>query len=136
MYRAVLDTNVLVSGLLTMTGNPAQIINLFKARRFALFYCAEILAEYRDVLYRDKLGLKRKDVNDLLELIREIGFPVVPEISSVPLTDESDRTFYDVAKSSGSYLVTGNIRHFPPEPFIIKPIGFLVLLAKVPEPPG
>jgi len=36
-----------------------------------------------------------------------------------------DRKFYDVAKASHACLITGNIRHFPKEPFILTPAGFL-----------
>jgi len=127
MISAVLDTNVFVSGFLSAHGNPAQIINAFKERFFNLFYCKEILAEYRDVLYRAKLGLNPNDVNTFLDEINKIGFPVIPNMSSIPFADEDDRVFYDTAKTAGAYLVTGNIKHYPAEQFILLPADFIKL---------
>ena len=127
MINAVIDTNVLVSGLLTANGNPAKIIDALKEKRFNLIYNEVILAEYRDVLFRDKLGLNKKDINDLLEEISKIGFPVIPEKSDILLPDEDDRIFYDTAKTINAYLVTGNLKHFPDEPFVILAADFIDL---------
>ena len=128
MINAVLDTNILVSGLLTMHGNPSRIINAFKDRRFNLIYNDDILSEYRDVLTRDKLGLNAKDVDDLLEEIAKIGLPSIPEKSILPLPDEDDRVFYDTAKANGAYLVTGNLKHFPSDPSIVLAADFIGLV--------
>ena len=128
MINAVLDTNVLVSGLLTESGNSASIVNAFKDKRFNLFYNSEILAEYRDVLHRDKLGLPAKDIDDLLEEIRNTGVPIIPDKSDFALTDEDDRIFYDTAKAASAYLITGNIRHYPNEQFIISPVDFIEMI--------
>ena len=128
MVNAVLDTNVLVSGLLSASGNPAVIINALRAGRFTLLYTDDIIAEYRDVLYRDKLGLNTKDVDDLLEEISKIGFAVLPDKSNVALPDEDDRAFYDTAKSQGAYLVTGNLKHFPGDPLIVSASVFAQLI--------
>jgi len=46
-------------------------------------------------------------------------------ISLIRMLDEDDRKFYDVAKSAEAFLITGNIRHYPKEPFIVSPSGFL-----------
>jgi predicted nucleic acid-binding protein len=43
----------------------------------------------------------------------------------MPMKDEDDRKFYDVAKAALAFLITGNIRHFLPEPFIVTPVDFL-----------
>jgi len=128
MINAVLDTNVLVSGLLTTHGNPAQIINLFKEKQFNLFYCYEIIDEYRDVLFREKLGLNENDVNNLLDIIMLSGFPVTPDSIDIILPDEDDRIFYNTAMTAGAYLVTGNIKHFPDEAMILTPAEFLEII--------
>jgi len=128
MFNAVLDTNILVSGLLSAKGNPARIINAFRDKQFNLFYNAEIVAEYRDVLFRNRLGLRVEDINALLESIYIFGFPVIPYKSNQSLSDEDDRIFYDVAKTANAYLITGNIKHYPDEPFIITPAQFAALL--------
>jgi len=128
MYKVVLDTNILVSGLISSIGNPAQIINAFKAKRFYLFYTDEIIAEYKDVLFRGRLKLNSTDVEELIDVIYEIGYPVIPTMSDIRLPDEDDRIFYDTAKYSDCYLVTGNIKHYPTDPFIMTPADFVKLL--------
>jgi hypothetical protein len=72
-------------------------------------------------------GLKTKEI---LMDIAKYGLSVIPvtpgtDESPTPLPDESDRKFYDTAKYCGAFLITGNIKHFPQEPFIITPAEFL-----------
>jgi len=128
MLNAVIDTNILVSGLLTAQGNPAQIINAFRDKKFNLIYNNGILVEYRDVLHREKFGLDTKSVDVLLDEVRRIGLSVISDVSDIHLIDEGDRIFHDTAKSSGSLLVTGNVKHYPKEPFITNPAAFVKLL--------
>jgi len=125
--RVVLDTNVLVSALLSRESNPAEIYRMFMAKAFTLVYCAEILNEYGDVLYRPKLRIPRSDADIMLAAIRKHGEEVRTAPSVILMPDEDDRVFYDAAKRSGAYLVTGNKRHYPNEPFIFTPAEFLVL---------
>jgi len=128
MLNAVIDTNVLVSGLLSENGNPARIINAFKERQFNLIYNNEILAEYCDVLYRKKLGLEAKDIEILLDDIYRVGLSVIPSLSDEKFIDEDDKIFYDTAHTSGAILVTGNKKHFPVKSFILTPAEFLEVL--------
>ncbi|MCL1865964.1 MAG: hypothetical protein FWF82_00980, partial [Oscillospiraceae bacterium] len=48
-----------------------------------------------------------------------------PPTSTIPLTDESDRKFYDAAKANGAVLITGNQKHYPDEFFVMNPADFL-----------
>ena len=128
MYNVVIDTNVLVSGLISSYGNPAIIVNALKANRIKVFYNAEILAEYEDVLNRECFGFNKYDINELLDVVIEIGIPVLVNKSIVPFKDEDDRVFYDVAVAGNSYLITGNTDDFPNEPFIIKPKDFVDMM--------
>jgi hypothetical protein len=52
---------------------------------------------------------------------------VAPLQSDIPLCDESDRKFYDAAKTCGAVLVTGNSKHYPVEveDFIKTPASFV-----------
>ena len=97
--RVVLNTNVLVSALMSPSGNPAEIYKMFFTGDLGLVYNESILSEYDDVLHRPYLRIP----------------------------DEDDRAFYDIAKSSGAYLVTGNTRHYPNESFILTPTEFMGL---------
>jgi len=128
MIKAVIDTNVLVSGLICEFGYSAKIVNAFKDKRYIMFFCNDMIAEYRDVLSRERLGLKTKDVDDLLDSILLCGLSVIPDVSDITLPDEDDRCFYDTAKTAGAYLVTGNKKHYPNESFIVTPADFVKLL--------
>jgi putative PIN family toxin of toxin-antitoxin system len=128
MLKAVLDTNVLVSGMLSASGSPGRIRNCLKQtryRQFVVYYNDGIIAEYRDVLSRGKFCFSPAAVNELFESLLAVGFPVYTVSSVVPMPDESDRVFYDVAKESGALLVTGNKKHYPDEPFIVTPAEFV-----------
>ena len=123
--RVVLDTNVLVSALMTPSGNPAKVHKMFLAEELTLVYSEEILAEYEDVLFRPRLRIPTDDADAVLEAIRQCGDLVTPNPSTDSMPDEDDRIFYDAAKCTGAYLVTGNSRHYPSEPFILTPTEFL-----------
>lgn len=125
MIKVVLDTNVLVSALWKQGGKPFQILDLVVLRQLTPCYTAEILMEYRGVLSRDRLKFLPSDIENLLNLIHKEGIAVIAMPSTIPFIDESDRIFYDTAKSADAHLITGNKKHFPEEPFICTPADFL-----------
>ena len=126
-FRIVLDTNILVSALLSAQGNPAKVYRMFLSGAITVLYGMDILAEYQDALHRRRLIIPRDDAATVLRAIRQYGVQIEPVPRSVALTDEDDRVFYDTAKAAGAYLITGNIRHYPQEPFIMTPSEFLEL---------
>ena len=128
MLRVVIDTNVIVSAIIAPKSNPGHIIELVLSHKLQAFYSSKIIEEYEDVLLRPKFGFNHKTVFQFLDYIINSGIFVEPIPSTIPLPDESDRYFYDTAKSSGAYLITGNIRHFPNEISIINPASFLMSL--------
>lgn len=65
--RIVLDTNVLVSGLLNPYGAPGQIARMVATGEISLCFDARILGEYRDVLVRPRFGFRAEHVDALLE---------------------------------------------------------------------
>jgi len=128
--RVVLDTNILVSALLTREGNPAKIYRMFLTQALTLVYCAKILDEYEDVIYRPRLKIPTADANIVMDAIRYYGEEIFMPVSRsgiIPMPDEDDRIFYDTAKTVGAYLITGNTKHYPSEPFILTPTEFLEL---------
>ena len=125
MYKVVLDTNVLVSALWSEHGNPYRILEMFFNGEIALHYNDEILEEYNEVLYRDRLGFSEEKVFGLLSEIIENGRYVDAPKSGIPFIDEDDRKNYDTAIASGAVLVTGNKKHYPEEPIILSPAEFL-----------
>lgn len=126
MIRAVVDTNVFVSGLINPSGNPAKVINMFLNGDIILLYDVRILEEYRNVLRRDKFGFGEELINPLLEYAESSGEGVVAGGVNNKFRDEDDRKFYEVAKSGGAdYLITGNKVHFPKDEIVVNPTEFL-----------
>ena len=133
MFKVVLDTNILVSSLLT-SGPPAAIVDLIAGGRIIPFYSNMILEEYHDVLSRKKFGFSHLQVARLINDLVNAGIAAIdkPSIKSKnKKVDEDDRVFYDVAAEAQAYLVTGNIRHFPAEPFIVTPARFLTIYRNI-----
>jgi putative PIN family toxin of toxin-antitoxin system len=125
MRKVVLDTNILVSAFWTENGNAAGILRMFANRKILPCYSAQIMAEYKMVLNRPKFAFEKAKIGIFINRIRSDGLPVSVRPSAIAFTDETDRKFYDVAKSCGATLITGNKRHFPDEPFIKTAAEFL-----------
>ena len=104
----VLDTNILVSGLMSPNGKPARLLDRVMNGDDTLCVDDGILWEYRVVLFRPKFGFDPDAVESLLSYLRSHSLIVTPDASEVPFTDESDRKFYEVAKYCNATLVTGN----------------------------
>ena len=111
--RVVLDTNVLVSALLTPAGNPNTVLQAVLDRRITLVYSADTMTEYRSVLSRARFGFDARDVSDLLTFFEVFGDFVESIKSDGAMPDESDRAFLDAATTAGAVLITGNTKHFP-----------------------
>ncbi len=113
--RVVLDTNVLVSGLLNPHGSPGRVLDLAVAGALVLLYDDRILAEYREVLSRARFGFSAVDVSTLLAVFEWSGEAVVAGPLEVELPDPDDLPFLEVAAAGeADALVTGNPRHFMP----------------------
>jgi putative PIN family toxin of toxin-antitoxin system len=133
--RIVLDTNVLVSGLLTETGPPAQIIDLCISGDVELAVDGRIRAEYEDVLARPEFAFDAADVRQFLSVL---GYAEQVVGAPIPLTfaDPADLPFIEVAVAAGVYaIVTGNVRHFRPAEGklaldVVTPRRFLELFAR------
>jgi putative PIN family toxin of toxin-antitoxin system len=124
--NVVLDTNIIVSAALSPNGNCAKIIEIVSTQEeMQLYYGYEILFEYITVLSRPKLKIALEVQFAIIESIKDVGKIINPPLSDFQLTDESDRIFYDTAKASESVLITGNIKHFPSESFIMTASDFL-----------
>ena len=112
--RVVLDTNVLVSGLISPKGPPAEILKLLESDLLVPCFSDRILAEYHDVLFRPHLGILPAAATLLLEDLEIAGLRVLASPRRVRLPDSTDEPFLDAAlESAADFLVTGNLRHFP-----------------------
>lgn len=116
--QIVLDTNVIVSAVLTPAGRPAWLLSQVIAGRLQLCYDFRIAEEYREVLLRPKFNLQPDFVEFLLHQILTDGIDVVAPPLAHDFIDESDKKFFEVAKYCQAPLVTGNLKHFPEDPLI------------------
>ncbi len=92
-------------------------------------YNDEILEEYSEVLHRSKFHLDEKDITWLLHFIRENGIDSERFPFDGDMPDEDDRVFYEVALSEeDSFLVTGNLKHFPKVPKVVTAAQMIEIL--------
>lgn len=130
---AVIDTNVLVSALLSSHDDAATVLvvgKLFSGEVIPLF-SNEILGEYNEVLKRAKFHFSEEIVSKLLQTIEKYGERVVATPTGELLPDMKDLPFYEVVvekQEDAAYLGTGNIKHFPKKPFIVTAKEFLDIL--------
>ena len=127
----VIDTNVLVAGLLSPFGACGEIVRMVSAGELTLSFDARILSEYKEVLRRPMFGFEEERVAAFLDYIVYSGRAVASSPLSHSLPDPDDEPFLEVALASQSVcLVTGNQRHFPAERCqgakVISPNEFLI----------
>ncbi len=134
--KVVLDTNVIVSAVLTAHGVCAQIFDMLTDGVFGIYVDDRILAEYDSVLRRPYLRLIPDDAAEVMELIRSVAEPVGAIPLPAELPDPGDMPFLEVAASAGAILVTGNTRHFPKRSrlgvTVLSPREFMELVRRSP----
>ena len=114
--KIVLDTNVLVAGLLSPFGPCGDIVRMVSSGNLTLCVDARVLSEYHEVLKRPKLQFDPDRVASILDYIEHCGWVVSSAPLSASLPDPDDEPFLEIAISGNAdYLVTGNAIHFPPE---------------------
>lgn len=110
----VLDTNVLVAGLLTPFGPCGEIVRMTSSSELTLFFDARILTEYNEVLRRPKFKFDENQVADLLDYMVHHGCTIASHPLPQSLPDIDDEPFLEVALAGkASCLITGNKLHFP-----------------------
>lgn len=132
--RIVLDTNVLVSGLLNSYGACGGILGLLLEGRVTVCADARILMEYGDVLRRPELSIDPVRATAVLDFIAGVAEMHVGTALRNPMPDPDDAAFLEVALAAGvDALVTGNLRHFPARSragvSVLSPADFLKTMA-------
>lgn len=115
MNRIVLDTNVLVSGMINAHGPPGRIVDLLREGEIELVVDDRVLAEYREVLDRPKFGryFDNNAARDIMKFLEQNTSYTVPVKSVTGLPDPDDTPFAELALSAQVPLVTGNARDYP-----------------------
>jgi putative PIN family toxin of toxin-antitoxin system len=111
--RLVIDTNIIVSALLSEHSRAFQVLSDALDGKYTVLISKEIFQEYQDVLHRDKFGFDEDIINFILTWFQENAVWVEVPKSDIPMPDNKDRAFYDLAKSCKARLLTGNIKHYP-----------------------
>ena len=110
----VLDTNVIVSGILRPYSKAAAILRLAATGTIKLAYDLRILSEYQDVLSRPKFSLAKENINAFLDQVEKEGVLVSVIPLKFRLSDPDDEPFLEVALAARvEAIITGNKRHFP-----------------------
>lgn len=135
MVYAVIDTNVLVAALLTKNSDSAtvRVLESIADGLITPLYHKDILQEYREVLCRANFKFSKEKVYTIIDLFVEYGVEVFPKPTGEILIDMDDLVFYEVAmekREDGSYLVTGNLKHYPVKDFIVTPSEMMTILDK------
>jgi putative PIN family toxin of toxin-antitoxin system len=112
--KVVVDTNVLVSGLLRPHGVSAGVVRLISSGELRLCVDARILSEYEEVLARPKFAFDSERVGLLLDFVRHYGHAVAGATLPASLPDADDEPFLEAAiAGEAPFLVTGNAADFP-----------------------
>lgn len=130
----VIDTNVLVSALITRNENSptVKILHLIAQNKIVPVFSTEIINEYINVLRREKFKLPDEIIVKVVNDIIENGFEIKNIVAvKEKLPDEKDVVFYAVtlsARDMETFLVTGNGKHFPQKPYIVMPAELVKII--------
>lgn len=128
---AVIDTNVLVSSMLTKNKKAAtaRLVNALIDDKFRPVYNNDIIDEYSEVLSRKEFSFDMVAIEEVIGIIRSNGVYAERTPANEPVIDPKDIVFYEVALSKeGAYLVTGNLKHFPKKPIVVTPAEMIQIL--------
>lgn len=113
--RVVVDTNVLVSGMLSGASPPAEVLQLVLQGTLTLLVDSRIMAEYDEVTARPRFRFSESERRTLIDVLGHVAEYVITPPLRVALPDADDISFLEVAAAgSADALITGNVRHFTP----------------------
>lgn len=133
-YYVVIDTNVLVSAMLKWDSVPGCILEHAFVGSIIPLLNENVLREYMEVLQRPKFHFDKDKIDIVINGLIRRGIFVDAEKTNVELPDPKDAVFYEIVmekrKCEEAFLVTGNIKHFPTEPYIVSPREMLTIIEK------
>ena len=113
--KIVIDTNVLISGMLNPSGPPGRIVDLLRSGALQVVVDDRILSEYTDVLRRRYFlrYFRKSEREDVIEYLSKNSYYTLSRIVAQDMPDEGDVPFLEIALSEGVPLITGNLKHYP-----------------------
>jgi putative PIN family toxin of toxin-antitoxin system len=135
--RVVVDTGVLVSGLIRPRGTIGDILHALRDGRFTAIYSTPMMLEVTEVLSRQKIQekyhIQPDDIEALINLVRLRGELVIPKQSITACRDPKDDKFLEAALAgTADAVVTGDDDLLVLNPFkgveLLRPFEFLARL--------
>lgn len=127
--KVVLDTNVIISAAISLTGPPAKILQLLYEKKLQLIIDIKIFTEYQRVLKYPKFNFSESKINKFLDFFYFHSTLVQSSSLNLPhkFPDPDDKIFYEAfVNGQADYLITGNLKHFPKNNSkIVSPKDFL-----------
>ncbi len=140
--RIVVDTNVLISGLINAQNPPGKIVDFVRNGKARMVVDDRILEEYTDVLMRSRMRkwIPHEDALDIMLFLQVHSVCVSADVIVRGLPDKGDIPFAEVAKTAKVPLITGNLKHYPPHLCrgisIMTPTAFFEKCVASEEAPG
>lgn len=108
MLRVVLDTNILVSGLL-YSGRPRKLMDLAVEGRIEVVSSPEMIDELRRVLSRDKFGLAKEEQKSMMDFVIRLSRIIFVRSKFKVATDAGDDIVVNAAyDGEAAYIVSGD----------------------------
>ncbi len=117
MLRVVIDTNVIVSGIISRKGAPAEILNAWRERHFLLLISPAIVAEVRSVLgyprIREKYTLSDQEIDQMISLLEHDAMlvPGIADVAGSLPADPQDEMFLACAVDGGADVIVSGDHH-------------------------
>jgi uncharacterized protein len=131
--RVVIDTNVLISAAIKPAGLQRTVLVLAMTKPMRWYVSPSIVQEYREVLARPELRIRKGLRRQLLQLVKNRSYSVSPKRRLDVTQDPDDNIFVECADAAGAdYLITGNQKDFPrlwKKTKIISPREFITMIA-------
>ena len=134
-YNVIIDTNVIVSALLTKNTDSAtfKVMKLFFDNEIVLYYSKQIMNEYLEVLSREKFKFNSDLIESIKAAIEKFGIEITPKNRDMLMIDVKDKPFYEIVMDEqidAAKLITGNIKHFPIQTNIMTPAQFMEIYTR------
>ena len=132
MIYAVVDTNVIVSSFISKSPESPtkKIVQMILDGSIIPLYDEDVISEYNVVLKRSKFHLEEEKIDAILTHIKNSGIQISRTTFAESMPDESDRVFFEITLSvEDSFLVTGNLKHYPRKPQVVTPAEFIKLFS-------